>query len=91
MLVKGYWPKKITIEVYDFSLKAQEGGKFRRFLRSVLVMQTMLIQELAVTSPKLEIRGRLITARGMSFQSTLPVAVVWVKIHKINPKSLDDI
>lgn len=74
----------------NFSIKAQEGDKFRRFFRSILVMQTVLIQELSVTSPKLEIRGRFITARGMSFQSTLPVAVVWVKINKIKPRSLGE-
>jgi len=67
LLVKGYWPNQITVEVCDVSLKVQEGGKFRRFLRSILVMQTVLIQELAVTSPKLEIRGRFITSRGMNF------------------------
>lgn len=83
LLVKGYWPNQITVEVYNFSLKAQEGDKFSRFLRSFLVMRTVLIQELSVTSPKLEIRVKFITASRMSFQSILPIPVEWVKINKI--------
>lgn len=62
MLVKGFCPNQVTVEVYDFYLKVQEGDKFRRYLRSILVMQTAWIQKLAVTSPKLEIRGSFISA-----------------------------